>query len=471
MEEFSDCSVLCFLCKRDNSSLVDIRYKMDRNSVKEDLMELYGDAVENYISGDDMVCWSCAQVVENMTILKRHLYEVIVDHHVSVQVHNKPGTKAFDFLNTWSYTPLLESARSPNDLLMVTGSIPYVERDGYDTPALDREVQHVTSRSRSRRKGHNWTRKKGSQNRNNSLHSRSISRYSYTSRGSKTSRVTANSATSRTTISNRKKNLQESLKKHLGGAVGDLFYRSDSFSRFSREYIKKNFLNDSDDYFEVDDILPTNGMSIRTRFATKIRDELLRQYDHFICECPHSKCKFTAYNIEKLTEHRVDVHKEMAMFLCEQCNFYYLSQDNLDKHVDIHFKTFIAYCIYCWEEYTNKRLYEKHLNEHLIYSHPCKYCDKFFLRKNQKEKHVKEEHSNPDTRIRKPKQQLILDRIDKNPQIDDEHVKNVNESSEFVVKILCQDGASSLEDSAEETDLSSSPNVDNDQINLSDIMS
>uniref|UniRef100_A0A1Y1LDT6 C2H2-type domain-containing protein n=1 Tax=Photinus pyralis TaxID=7054 RepID=A0A1Y1LDT6_PHOPY len=490
--ELEDIAVFCFLCKKGNISLVDIRYKTDRNSVKENLMELYGDAVETYLGCVDLVCWNCAHIVESMAFLKRHLYEVIVDHHVSVQVHDKPGTRVFDVSSTWSYLNFdnpPDSAASPNDLLMVTGSIPYVERCDnfetnfhryrYDTPALDREVQRVTSRSRSRRKGHNWTRKKGSQNRHNSLHSRTLSRYSYTSRGSKTSRVTAVSGTSRTSASSRKKHLQDSLKKYLGSAVGDLFYRSASLSRFSREYLKKNYLKESADLYELDDIVPENSLSIRTRFATKIRNELMFEYNQLIYECPHSECGFTEFNIEKLTTHRVEVHKEMAMFLCEQCNFYYISQKDLDKHIDVHFKTFLAYCIYCWAEYRNKRSYEAHLNEHLLYSYPCSYCDKFFLSKKQKEIHVKVDHSDPDKRVRKPKRQLILDRIDKviETESDCEQTESTNQSSEFVVKILCQHGneeeARVVEDNFEETDMviDTSLNLETETINFDDIMS
>ncbi|KAF2905120.1 hypothetical protein ILUMI_01057, partial [Ignelater luminosus] len=116
--------------------------------------------------------------------------------------------------------------------------------------------------------------------------------------------------------------------------------------------------------------------------------------------------------------------------------------EHLDKHNSQHFQKFLSYCIYCSEEFRNKKLYEEHLNEHLIHSFPCIYCDKFFLRKQLCENHIREQHPGRKKKIKRIKPQSILDRIDKYPdqreEPNDIHVKNKPE--EFVVKILCQPG-------------------------------
>lgn len=108
----------------------------------------------------------------------------------------------------------------------------------------------------------------------------------------------------------------------------------------------------------------------------------------------------------------------------------------------MHDQGFIAYCIYCSEEYRDKSRYEEHLNEHLIHSFPCIYCDKFFLNKQLCENHIREQHPGRKRKIKRIKPQSILDRIDKNPENTSSPSQlnpNLNKE-EFIVKVLCQKG-------------------------------
>ncbi|KAF5273764.1 hypothetical protein FQR65_LT17078 [Abscondita terminalis] len=280
------------------------------------------------------------------------------------------------------------------DLLMITGSIPTDERCdpigsrnryGSETPFLDREVQRATSRSR--RRGHKWTRRKSSNSR--SAASRSASRYSHSSR------TTATSTTSR--ASTRKKKVQTSLERQLKGIVGDFFYQSESLNRFTREYLKK-FVSNGDDCFEEVELSSISGHLLKP---------------------------------DLLVEH-------------------------LDKHSEVHFQKFIAYCIYCSEEYTNKVLYEKHLDEHLLHSFPCIYCDKFFLRKQICENHVRIHHPGKKKKIKRIKPQSILDRIDKKSVPSNE--RKGEGDQKFEVRILWQHGQPEAtprvnEDELEDVDL------------------
>ncbi|KAF5294881.1 hypothetical protein FQR65_LT10679 [Abscondita terminalis] len=453
MEEESEIS--CFLCKTQDAECISISYRDDKNSFKEDLTELYGDAIEHYLSNDDPVCLNCAQIIDNTVRLKRQVYEVIVDNAVNMEVFGKPGNKSFNFANIWTMRTndsFLYPQVDNLDLLMITGSIPTDERCdpigsrnryGSETPFLDREVQRATSRSR--RRGHKWTRRKSSNSR--SAASRSASRYSHSSR------TTATSTTSR--ASTRKKKVQTSLERQLKGIVGDFFYQSESLNRFTREYLKK-FVSNGDDCFEEVELSSISGASVKTRFASVIRDKLLSEYQQLIYECPYDSCQEVLYTLEKITEHRVQMHNEMAMFWCEQCKFYYLTQEHLDKHSEVHFQKFIAYCIYCSEEYTNKVLYEKHLDEHLLHSFPCIYCDKFFLRKQICENHVRIHHPGKKKKIKRIKPQSILDRIDKKSVPSNE--RKGEGDQKFEVRILWQHGQPEAtprvnEDELEDVDL------------------
>ncbi|KAK4887774.1 hypothetical protein RN001_004045 [Aquatica leii] len=473
--------ISCFLCKKQDTDCISISYREERNSVKDDLMELYGDAIEHYLSNEDPVCLNCAQILDNTVRLKRQVYEVIVDNAVNIEVCGKPGDKAFNFASVWitrsnnSYLyPQIDNLVdpvSPNDLLMVTGSIPYDKRCdpvgsgsryGCDTPFLDQEVQRVTARNRYRRRGHKWTRRKSSNSRSRSTTSRPASRYS------QSSRTTAISGLSRTSTSSKKKKAQQSMEVQLKRIVGDFFYHSESLNLFTREYLKRFVNNDEEDSFEDSELPSVNRVSMKTRFARLLRDKLLSEYQQLIYECPYSSCSEIMHTLEKITEHRVKIHNEMAMFWCEQCKFYYLTQEHLEKHKDMHFQKFIAYCIYCAEEYTNKRLYEEHLNEHLIHSFPCIYCDKFFLRKQLCENHVRIHHPGKKRKIKRIKPQSILDRIDKQTETQDESKDNKRDDDNFEVRILWQHGRPEEtprlnEDDLDDLNLENLVNIDLDE--------
>ncbi|KAF5294882.1 hypothetical protein FQR65_LT10680 [Abscondita terminalis] len=131
MKEGKELEIFCFLCKKQNTkSTINRSYSDDNNSVKENLMELYGDAVEHYLSDDVPVCLNCSQILDNTVRLKRQLYEVIVDNAVNMEVHGKPGSKSFDFTNIWMRVN--DSYLYPQvhnlDLLKVTSSTPTDER-------------------------------------------------------------------------------------------------------------------------------------------------------------------------------------------------------------------------------------------------------------------------------------------------------------------------------------------------------
>ncbi|KAF5270102.1 hypothetical protein FQA39_LY08514 [Lamprigera yunnana] len=399
-----------------------------------------------------------------MARLKRRLYEVIVSRSIHVETRKNTQVKFFNFADFWS-TDVKKRLPSPtcNDeiswnvnevvsnhispvsdrdssnissdrLLMVSGSTPFEERRdlskyGCDTPYLDREVQRASSRGRRRKRGHNWVRRKGS---------RSKSLGATASRC--TSRVSQVSKMSRASTAQKKQRIRNSLEAQLNSIVGDFFCQNNSLGQFTKEYLKK-FLNDNEEEYAKEHLVNNkNGLSIKTRFASEIRDKVLAAYEQLNFECPYSACGEVSHNLEQLTEHRVHKHNEMAFYLCEQCQFYYLTQEDLDKHSDIHLKNFLSYCIYCAEEFRNMALYQKHLSEHLVHSFPCAYCDKFFLTKQLCEKHVGDDHHGKKYRTRTTPRSILC-RID-TPQI----TMNDNENKEvdFAVKVLCQESVCAM---------------------------
>lgn len=115
----------------------------------------------------------------------------------------------------------------------------------------------------------------------------------------------------------------------------------------------------------------------------------------------------------------------------------------MDKHRQKHFENFFRYCIFCFDEFTNQQLYQVHLDEHLVHSFPCIYCDRYFLKKQFCENHIRDQHPGRKRKIKRIKPQSILDRIDKYPDYNSKlnqvnSTRSSTNTQEFIVKILLQ---------------------------------
>ncbi|KAF2905117.1 hypothetical protein ILUMI_01054 [Ignelater luminosus] len=375
MQSFS-----CMLCKKDDREFINICYKNGRNSAKDDILELCGHSVEQYLETDDLVCYTCTKVLDNAAELKRQIYEIIIEHasnrkppnnkNIKNNLHTTRSdyeespdddcssnssatpskfvnlsTSPQNFLNK-SMSPrnyiVTSSPRtrgsphnylgtSPNNLLVIKHSIPFDERSDTDmeeannkyrnTPALDREVQQANFLGRRKTRGHNWTRRKGSQK----SRSRSRGRSSH-SRQSRVSRTL--SRLSRGTTASKKHHIQkqaETLQKTR--ILSDFLYQNDALSQFTRAYLSKTGeIVDEDTSYECDWNESVTKPVVKTRYASDLRDKLLAEYEEYIYECPVNSCQQILLSLEQITEHRVKEHNEMALFWCEQCKFSYLSQ-------------------------------------------------------------------------------------------------------------------------------------------------
>lgn len=92
------------------------------------------------------------------------------------------------------------------------------------------------------------------------------------------------------------------------------------------------------------------------------------------------------------------------------CPNYYHDVNTLNEHIQGSYKTTqLSYCSECEKKFSTRvhlRLHscdqlQDHLDQHMIYSIPCAYCDRFFLQEDSLSRHQRTEHS------RKVKEKMV----------------------------------------------------------------
>ncbi|XP_056639822.1 uncharacterized protein LOC130447159 isoform X1 [Diorhabda sublineata] len=227
------------------------------------------------------------------------------------------------------------------------------------------EIQKIFKRRK--KKGHNWTRRKGA---------KSVPRYSRsTSRKRQTSFSTI-SPLSHTSLTNSRRGRSSTRRT------------SSATSSTVRERLSSRW----------------------TRSVSRIHEEE-NKYMSNLLHCSIEECNIEFDDVDSMNEHNIEEHKIKPNYYCYECKEVYTSAKLLSLHNEDHY-TSSVFCLMCGIEQSNTRELQKHLDEHMIYSVPCKYCDKSFLSKSIREKHVENCH-----KVRRKRlifrDKLILDKIEK----------------------------------------------------------
>lgn len=228
------------------------------------------------------------------------------------------------------------------------------------------EIQRIFKRRK--RKGHNWTRKKGA---------KSVPRYSRSS-----SRKTRSSVST----------------------ISPLSHSSHTNSRRGRSSSRRTSSTTTSSVAE--------RLSSRwTRSVSRSHEEE-NKYMSNLLHCSIEDCNIEFDDADSMNLHNIEEHRIHPNYYCSECKEVYTSSELLTLHKEDHYSSSI-HCLMCGIEQSNIRELQKHLDEHMVYSVRCKYCDKSFLSKSIREKHVENCH-----KVRRKRfifrDKLILLKIDKN---------------------------------------------------------
>ncbi|CAH1979955.1 unnamed protein product [Acanthoscelides obtectus] len=155
----------------------------------------------------------------------------------------------------------------------------------------------------------------------------------------------------------------------------------------------------------------------RTRSVSRAQEEeklRLESVEGTIFYCTEKDCDGSFMDLDLYNLHRTIRHRALAMYICYECNKSYTTAEHLRLHSLTHdISSF--FCLMCGVEMPNCAELQKHLDEHLAYSVPCKYCDKSFLSKSACAQHCQVKHKKTRYRRLNRCEHLIIDRVDFKP--------------------------------------------------------
>ena len=122
------------------------------------------------------------------------------------------------------------------------------------------------------------------------------------------------------------------------------------------------------------------------------KEELLEQHileNHSGKEYICSQCPMVFYTPQTRSNHEKRNHSEKNI-KCDQCDMMFASQSYKNAHVkSVHIKEPNRICPHCGDGFTDKTVYEAHVNRHLDHRpHACDLCGKTFLTERDLKNHI-----------------------------------------------------------------------------------
>ncbi|XP_044255573.1 zinc finger protein 221-like [Tribolium madens] len=378
----------CLFCR--NTRVFDIHKDFGNNShtAKNDMLEFFGYQIESFLRPDDKICNTCMNIMDNVAKLKRRLLPLIFRSEPSnMEEDSKPinlgkkwdifASMNFDdendaFLNSRSPTPssLLRCKRI--DIYESPKEMKFAEIERYRSlsrtslakSTAESEIVNALSKKRGRRRkrGHNWSKRKNG-------------RYSRISTETENRRSVMSVYSTRSTVVSR----PISSMSNVSADSYESFYPPGMVATTSAPAQEKKRVRHADEYLE----------DKPTRSVAKPQEEEIYEYELHACYV--DGCTFFCEDIDFMEEHKITIHKLLALFRCNYCGKKYTSDTDLEIHKRTHSKQYS--CVICHKEfYFDRDLIQHWQDEHVKKSVPCKYCGKRFVDQNICNKHQKNVH-------------------------------------------------------------------------------
>ncbi|KAL3267458.1 hypothetical protein HHI36_011582 [Cryptolaemus montrouzieri] len=413
----------CLFCVNSSTSVRKFKITEDYgggSTIRYDLTYFLGHQIELYLRDDDLLCSNCMNFFENMAYTKRRLIDFLRDRDESADIKMKgfndiwKGFTQFagtlvqfnpnDTEETWNCDVNMR-CQTPNPLIH-TYSEPYDQeyeaefteqermrsRSAVPSEGLsesDREIRQLFKR---RRRGHNWTRRKGEQKSRALSHTydsyRGYGAYSvsdfrrncYSSssgRGSSASFKSIGAPRSRPTSKRKQKMVEGKPLKTRSASRLEVYYANKTAQRESNKYY-----------------------------------------------CMVSDCTLFFENLDNLNLHKVEDHDIIARYDCQQCSKVYTTKNDLEIHSRVH-DTDILHCFLCRVQIVGTENLQEHLRHHQEYSVDCRFCFCSYLSRGELEDHVSKEHRGKDKK-KIVEKNTILKRIVSEKKVEETKVNNNN---------------------------------------------
>ncbi|XP_044748662.1 uncharacterized protein LOC123309556 isoform X2 [Coccinella septempunctata] len=415
----------CLFCANSSTSVRKFKITEDYgggNTIRYDLTSFLGHQIEPYLKDDDLLCSNCMNFFENMAYTKRRLIDFLRNRDESEDIKMQgfsdiwKGFKKFavnlvkfnpnESEENWDSTEVCGRSLTPNPLVH-TYSEPYnqayekefseIERarsksvvshwDGRSE--TDLELKQIFSRrGRRKKRGHNWTRRRGEQK------SRALSR-TYPAIYDNYER---NCYTSMTTISHASSDKSAASGKSTS-------------SRRKRRLVE--------------------GKPVRTRSVSRLENYLAnvtaeKESNKFYCE--EINCSLFFEKLENFVLHKRYDHNIIARFPCQLCRFKGTTRQELEMHHSkLHDKETIL-CFQCRAEIQGTYNLQEHLKKHQEYSIGCKFCYLSFLSKADLVEHVSKDHQGKRKKVHE-KPSFVLQTIVNKEKVLGERFKTNNNNS------------------------------------------
>nr|CAI5834916.1 unnamed protein product [Callosobruchus analis] len=147
----------------------------------------------------------------------------------------------------------------------------------------------------------------------------------------------------------------------------------------------------------------------RTRSVSRAQEEEKLHLERTKYYCDEKDCGLYFMEIDTYNLHKRIFHNALALHTCPECKNSYTSAEHLQLHSLTHDNSSF-FCMMCGVAVPNSIELQKHLDKHLDYSVPCKYCDKSFLSESARNEHHKEKHRGNRCRRLYRSKKLIIDR-------------------------------------------------------------
>lgn len=387
----------CMVCRKSDVRLFNVgsNYGKINHTVGDDFNEIYGEKVKLYLTPDSCVCNVCMNILDNVAKLTQYIWNVISNPY------NQPQpSKLSKFWKIFASLKLEGDDDDDDALLVPSYSVPYNKKLEEQIAERERNRNFCIPPTSERSLGVQGKR----------MSSGTISGYSVTDY----SEVESEDFSEVRRIFKRKKKRGHNWAKSKGGrsrsATSSVTRKSGrktytpyteytEFSAYSDTSSKRKFRSSN---------LPRTS-STYTRSLSRLEAESRENLSNIYCM--ERNCNMFSDDIEELNLHNIEEHAMSNVYNCLECPNVYTTSYLFNIHMKCH--TYSFFCLMCGMEQQNSLELQKHLDEHLIYSVPCKYCDKSFLSKSLREEHIRQRHTGRRNRRIYKDRLIILDRIDK----------------------------------------------------------
>ncbi|VEN55320.1 unnamed protein product [Callosobruchus maculatus] len=385
---------MCMICGISNTELFNVYTvygKMNR-TVYDNFQEIYGSQVMGIIEAVDCICERCAAMLDNVAKLKRCIWNIICS-----AMKRRIAQKFDKILHIFASVKMDVETDDPFDLEELDkasrGSTPqnngtllqFTHFETYNKALEDKIAADLYQKSKH---GHKVKRDVASRRgRRKSTASLILNASICSETGNSTARSasrvsrTSNCFTPASCVS------ETSLASGLRRSPRCISVEYDENGRLQRKR--------------------TRSVS-RAQEEEKLRLELLEGTKYY---CDEEDCGRYFTEMDTFNLHKKIFHNALALHICPECKNSYISAEHLQLHSLTHDNSSF-FCLMCGVEMPNSVELQKHLDKHLDYSVPCKYCDKSFLSESARSQHYKVKHRKSSDRRLYRSKKLIVDRVD-----------------------------------------------------------